>query len=150
MEGLVTAKLIPPPPPLPPTGKVEDLGTGEYSATFFAAQSGAYQVSVMHNGTNVAGSPFTAHVAPAAVEPGCCLASGEGMLVARCGRKVWDWGGEGGARVFDVSEFESGVVRKPCTVIFWYVDPSTSMRQPFTISYLFRTSLYVYCLCCKG
>lgn len=48
-------------------GLVEDLGTGEYRAAFSATAAGVYVVAVQHGGRNIAGSPFTAAVAPAAV-----------------------------------------------------------------------------------
>jgi len=67
---------------------VEDLGTGEYVSHFSAVRAGAYQVTVLHGDTNIAGSPFAAIVAPADVDPAASYAIGEGMQTARCGQKV--------------------------------------------------------------
>jgi len=53
-------------------GLVEDLGMGEYRAAFSATAAGVYVVAVQHGGRNIAGSPFTAAVAPAA---GCAATS---------------------------------------------------------------------------
>ena len=67
---------------------MEDLGTGEYVSRFSAVRAGAYQVTVLHGDTNIAGSPFAAVVAPADIDPAASYAIGEGMQTARCGQKV--------------------------------------------------------------
>ncbi|KAK9829410.1 hypothetical protein WJX72_005680 [[Myrmecia] bisecta] len=78
----------------PITGKVEDLGNGEYKSSFSATAAGSYSVSVMHEGSNIAGSPFTANVAPAAISPARCYVDGSGISAARAGHKPlaasWD------------------------------------------------------------
>ena len=66
---------------------MEDLGTGEYVSHFSAVHAGAYQVTVLHGDTNIAGSPFAAVVAPADIDPAASYAMGEGMQKARCGQK---------------------------------------------------------------
>ena len=71
-----------------PAGKVEDLGSGEYKAFFTAAAAGSYAVSATLNGTNIAGSPFAAHVTAVEVEAACCCATGDGVLSARSGHVV--------------------------------------------------------------
>lgn len=48
-------------------GVVEDLNTGEYRAAFCATAAGVYVVAAQLGGRNIAGSPFAAAVAPAAV-----------------------------------------------------------------------------------
>ena len=55
---------------------------------FSAVRAGAYQVTVLHGNTNIAGSPFAAIVAPADIDPAASYAIGEGMQTARCGQKA--------------------------------------------------------------
>lgn len=71
-----------------PTGKVEDLGSGEYKAYFTATVAGKYSVSACFNGSNIAGSPFAANVVPVEVDAACSFAAGDGVLCARSGHPV--------------------------------------------------------------
>ena len=69
-------------------GKVEDLGTGEYMAKFTAPSAGAYQVSIRHKGSNIAGSPFPAEVLPSSIAADCSYVVQEGLEKAVSGQQV--------------------------------------------------------------
>ena len=69
-------------------GKVEDLGTGEYRARFAAMAAGTHSVWVQHKGHNIAGSPFTAEVAHAAIAADCSYVVQEGLERGVSGAQV--------------------------------------------------------------
>lgn len=61
------------------TGKVEDLGTGEYRAGFTATSAGTYAVSIRQKGQNIAGSPFPAEVVHTAIDADSSYVVQEGI-----------------------------------------------------------------------
>ena len=65
-----------------------DLGTGEYMARFMAPTAGAYQVSIRHKSSNIAGSPFPAEVLPSAIAADCSYVVQEGLEKAVSGQQV--------------------------------------------------------------
>lgn len=81
------------------TGKVEDLGTGEYRARFMATAAGTHSVWLQHKGQNIAGSPFTAEVAHSAIAADCSYVVQEGLERGVTGSQVrvryfrceWEW-----------------------------------------------------------
>lgn len=70
------------------TGKVEDLGTGEYRCRLVATEAGMYKVAVTCKGLHVAGSPLLARVEPGQTDAGSCVASGPDMHHATAGQEV--------------------------------------------------------------
>ncbi|CAL8470627.1 g10169 [Coccomyxa elongata] len=70
------------------TGKVEDLGTGEYRARFMATAAGAHSVWVQHKGQNIAGSPFSAEVAHSTIAADCSYVVQEGLERGVTGSQV--------------------------------------------------------------
>ena len=68
--------------------QVEDLTTGEYVSSFSAVKAGAYQVSAMQGGINIAGSPFTAVVAPAGIDAATSYFVHDSSQSVVCGQKV--------------------------------------------------------------
>ena len=69
-------------------GKVVDLGTGEYTAKFTATSAGAYSVSIKHQGSNIAGSPFPAEVLHTSIAADCSYVVQEGLEKAVSGQQV--------------------------------------------------------------
>ena len=69
-------------------GKVMDLGTGEYTAKFTGTSAGAYSVSIKHQGSNIAGSPFPAEVLHTSIAADCSYVVQEGLEKAVSGQQV--------------------------------------------------------------
>ena len=64
---------------------VKDERDGRYTCSCTAYRAGAYTLSVALRGETLPGSPFRAHVAPATVHAGACVATGDGMQKATAG-----------------------------------------------------------------